>query len=162
MPRNQSIPEDAFIVRTYAELASFVQAFVDGVLNLLIIVGKPGLQKSRIVKDIIGGVAVCWIDGNATPFGIYGDLGSVVGARVTVIAARLEASVRGQAPAQRGGDRGQAELRDDCRRVHGVTLRGQSRLARAWSPRVCHRVWARSGQVPRNSRRQFANPRFRA
>jgi hypothetical protein len=39
-------------------------------LNLLILVGERGLAKSRSLRAALGG-DVCWIEGNATPFGIY-------------------------------------------------------------------------------------------
>lgn len=61
------------ILTTYAELEGFVQAFSKGYLNLVILVGARGLAKSRIVQNILGD-EVCWIEGNASPFGIYVEL----------------------------------------------------------------------------------------
>ena len=66
-------PEQAFTVSTYAELHKFVQAFADGHLNLLILIGSAGLAKSQSVRKAVGEGA-CWIEGNATPFGIYNEL----------------------------------------------------------------------------------------
>ena len=60
----------AISVRTYAELESFVGAFASGHINLIILVGAPGLAKSRTVRRVLGS-DVCWIEGNASPFGIY-------------------------------------------------------------------------------------------
>src|SRR5262249_6146858 len=48
----------------------YVRAFAAGHLNLLMIFGPPGVGKSRSVRQAIGS-NVCWIGGQATPFGIY-------------------------------------------------------------------------------------------
>ena len=47
--------------------------FAQGHLNLLILVGAGGLAKSRSVRAVLDGQA-CWIEGNATPFGMYAKL----------------------------------------------------------------------------------------
>jgi hypothetical protein len=57
-------------VPTYAELAQFVAAFAAGHLNLLMIVGPPGVGKSRAVRQAMSG-PVGWIGGQASPLGIY-------------------------------------------------------------------------------------------
>lgn len=57
-------------VRTYAELHAYLSAFSAGHLNLLILLGGPGLSKSRSVRRIVGEDA-CWIEGNATAFRMY-------------------------------------------------------------------------------------------
>jgi hypothetical protein len=51
-------------------LQEYVRAFAAGHLNLLMIFGPPGVGKSRSVCHAIGS-NVCWIGGQATPFGIY-------------------------------------------------------------------------------------------
>jgi len=66
-------PEQAFTVTTYDELHRFVTAFAEGHLNLLILIGTAGLAKSQSVRRAVGDGA-CWIEGNATPFGIYTQL----------------------------------------------------------------------------------------
>src|SRR5262245_15094688 len=62
-------PRGALVLRRYAELDRYVHAFAQGRLNLLIVVGRPGLAKSqslrRAAKD------ACFLEGNATPFGVY-------------------------------------------------------------------------------------------
>ncbi len=73
MARSGEPPQGALVVRTYGELDQFVEAFAEGLLNLLLIIGRPGVQKSRAVKAAVGGRA-CWIDGSATAFGLYGQL----------------------------------------------------------------------------------------
>ena len=65
-----STPERSIILHTYAALGSYVQAFAKGHINLLILVGPPGLAKSRTVRAILRDDA-CWIEGNATAFGMY-------------------------------------------------------------------------------------------
>ena len=66
-------PKNAMLVTTYAVLDQFVRAFADGKFNLLFIIGPPGVQKSRSVHAAVGQRA-CWIDGNATAFGLYCEL----------------------------------------------------------------------------------------
>jgi hypothetical protein len=66
-------PVRADIVTTYAELQQFVSAFANGKLNTVIIIGAPGLQKSRIVADTLGTHAH-FIRGQTTAYGLYRDL----------------------------------------------------------------------------------------
>ncbi len=73
MTKRITKPEQAFTVTTYDELHRFVRAFADGHLNLLILVGAAGIAKSQTVRKAVGAGA-CWIEGNATPFGIYTEL----------------------------------------------------------------------------------------
>jgi hypothetical protein len=70
MARSFEQPPGALVLRTYQELDQFVGAFADGLLNLLLILGRPGVQKSHAVKAAVGRRA-CWIDGSATAFGLY-------------------------------------------------------------------------------------------
>jgi hypothetical protein len=63
-------PEGSIILHTYAALEDYVRAFSAGHINLVILVGPPGLAKSRTVRSILGDTA-CWIEGNATAFGMY-------------------------------------------------------------------------------------------
>jgi hypothetical protein len=57
-------------VQTYAELEHYARAFADGHLNLLLLGGPPGIGKSQCFRRALRGTA-CWIDGNASAFGIY-------------------------------------------------------------------------------------------
>ena len=70
MTKSQSLPAHALRLTTYSELEQYVRAFAAGHLNLLMIFGPPGVGKSRSVRQAIGS-DVCWIGGQATPFGIY-------------------------------------------------------------------------------------------
>jgi hypothetical protein len=70
MAKSQSPPAHAVRVASYDELEQYVRAFAEGHLNLLMILGPPGVGKSRCVRHTLGS-QVCWIGGQATPFGIY-------------------------------------------------------------------------------------------
>ena len=63
-------PANSLAVSSYEELEQFVRAFAAHKLNLLVIIGRPGTQKSSLVREALGKRA-CWIDGNVTPFGLY-------------------------------------------------------------------------------------------
>jgi hypothetical protein len=68
MPK--SLPSHAVRLTTFAELEPYVRAFGAGHLNLLMIFGPPGVGKSHSIRQALGS-QVCWIGGQATPFGIY-------------------------------------------------------------------------------------------
>jgi hypothetical protein len=65
--------ESATVVTTYRRLYQYVDAFASGHLNLVILTGAPGLAKSRTVRERLG-EGICWIEGNATAFGMYAKL----------------------------------------------------------------------------------------
>lgn len=71
MPKPASLPPEAVTVSTYRDLDRFVRAFASGHLNLLLLVGGPGLAKSQSVRKAVGDDDACWIEGNATAFGLY-------------------------------------------------------------------------------------------
>jgi hypothetical protein len=68
--RRRRNPEKAVSVTTYGRLDAYLRAFAEGHFHLLVLVGVGGLSKSRSVKAVLAGKA-CWIEGNATPFGMY-------------------------------------------------------------------------------------------
>jgi hypothetical protein len=70
MTKSKSLPSHAVRVTSFAELEQYVRAFAAGHLNLLMIFGPPGVGKSRCIRHELGS-QVCWIGGQATPFGIY-------------------------------------------------------------------------------------------
>jgi hypothetical protein len=70
MARPKSLPEHALVITTYEEVRRYAAAFGHGHPNLLILGGTPGPGKSQCVRQAVQAQA-CWIDGNATPFGIY-------------------------------------------------------------------------------------------
>src|SRR4051794_30315758 len=63
----------ALQITTYERLEAYVRAFAAGHFHLLILIGAGGLGKSRSVRAALGGNG-CWIEGNATPFGMYARL----------------------------------------------------------------------------------------
>ena len=58
---------------TYERLGEYLAAFANGHFHLMILVGTGGLAKSRSVRAVLGDKG-CWIEGNATPFGMYAKL----------------------------------------------------------------------------------------
>ena len=74
MPATQNAardqPHKVLHLSTYDRLEEYLHAFADGHFHLLILVGTGGLAKSRSVRAVLGGEG-CWIEGNATPFGMY-------------------------------------------------------------------------------------------
>src|SRR5512142_1233652 len=63
-------PKRVLRVTTYERLSEYLAAFAAGHFHLLILVGTGGLAKSRSVRAVLGDKG-CWIEGNATPFGMY-------------------------------------------------------------------------------------------
>src|SRR5882672_7534100 len=70
MAKPPSLPSHAIRMTTFAELEQYVRAFAARHLNLLMIFGPPGVGKSWTIRQALGS-QVCWINGQATPFGIY-------------------------------------------------------------------------------------------
>src|SRR4051812_37508859 len=67
--RRRRTPEKAIPVSTYDRLEEYLRAFAAGHFHLLVLVGAGGLAKSRSVRAVLD--QACWIEGNATPFGMY-------------------------------------------------------------------------------------------
>ena len=68
--RHRGQPHKVLHLTTYQRLEEYLGAFAQGHFHLLILVGSGGLAKSRSVRAVLNGKA-CWIEGNATPFGMY-------------------------------------------------------------------------------------------
>ena len=68
--RRRGQPHKALHVATYERLEAYLRSFDAGHFHLLIVVGSDGLAKSRSVRAVLNGQA-CWIEGNATSFGMY-------------------------------------------------------------------------------------------
>ena len=66
-------PHKVLQITTYDRLEAYLAAFAQGHFGLLILVGAGGLAKSRSVRAALGGRG-CWIEGNATAFGMYAKL----------------------------------------------------------------------------------------
>jgi hypothetical protein len=71
--KRRAIPHKALNIATYQRLDEYLKAFAQGHFNLLVLVGAGGLAKSRSVRAVLGGKG-CWIEGNATAFGMYAKL----------------------------------------------------------------------------------------
>ena len=63
-------PHKVLHLTSYERLEQYLRAFAEGHFGLLILVGDGGLAKSRSVQAVLNGRA-CWIEGNASPFGMY-------------------------------------------------------------------------------------------
>ena len=70
MAKSKYLPGSVVAVATYSALEQYARAFADGHLNLLVLCGDPGLGKSQCFRRALSS-KVCWIDGNASAFGIY-------------------------------------------------------------------------------------------
>src|SRR5271165_6591766 len=68
--RHRGQPHKVLHLTSYDRLEEYLRAFAQGHFHLLILVGSGGLAKSRSVRAALGGKA-CWIEGNATAFGMY-------------------------------------------------------------------------------------------
>jgi hypothetical protein len=68
--RRRDQPHKVLHLTTYQRLEQYLGAFAQGHFHLLILVVAGGLAKIRSVRAVLNGKA-CWIEGNATPFGMY-------------------------------------------------------------------------------------------
>jgi hypothetical protein len=68
--KSKSLPVFHTRLTTYEELHQFGSAFAEGHLTLLILLGPPGIGKTRSLRQWTSNQC-CWIAGNASPFGIY-------------------------------------------------------------------------------------------
>jgi hypothetical protein len=68
--RLDKLRESLCIVETYAELEKYLASFRAGHFTFMVLIGGWGTGKSQLVKQSLGESA-CWIEGNATAFGIY-------------------------------------------------------------------------------------------
>lgn len=73
MTTTPEVPIGAIRLSRYQELDQLAQTFAAGQLNLLFLIGPPGVQKSRIMQSAVGN-SVAWIQGNLTAFGLYQEL----------------------------------------------------------------------------------------
>ena len=71
--KHRGQPHKVLHLTTYKRLGQYLIAFAQGHFHLLILVGAGGLAKSRSVRAVLSGTG-CWIEGNATPFGMYAKL----------------------------------------------------------------------------------------
>ena len=68
--QSKNLPLFAVSISTYSELEQYCAAFAAGHLNLLILLGPPGIAKSRTLRQVVD-FQTFWIDGNVSAFGLY-------------------------------------------------------------------------------------------
>jgi hypothetical protein len=73
MSRQRHRPPNATAVGTYDALDQWARAFAGGHLNLLLLIGAPGLQKSELMRQAAGPAAL-WLQGHVTAFEMYREL----------------------------------------------------------------------------------------
>ena len=80
MPTSRAIPtrlpDDAIVVGNYAELDRYLRKFAEGALDLVLLLGPPGVGKTEAVKSVLGidheGTSqALYIEGHMQPFGLY-------------------------------------------------------------------------------------------
>ena len=70
MPKSKSLAISPFRVTAYEQLAEIVQAFSEGHLKLLFVLGDPGIGKSQVVRQGVPAES-SWINGTVSAFGLY-------------------------------------------------------------------------------------------
>lgn len=70
------MPRDAIVVTQYPDLDRYIRKFAEGSLDLVLLLGKPGIGKTEAVKKALG-IDDChpsetlYVEGHAQPFGLY-------------------------------------------------------------------------------------------
>jgi len=70
------LPDDAIVITTYDELDQYLRTFVDGSLDLVLLLGPPGIGKTEAVKHALGveddlACEALYVEGHIRPFGLY-------------------------------------------------------------------------------------------
>lgn len=73
-PRPTPVPANAIRVPDYAQLRHWADGFRDDKFNLLFVVGRPGLGKTRIVRGALAGRDHLLLEGHVTPLMMYAQL----------------------------------------------------------------------------------------
>ncbi len=71
MSHQRLIPDNALTVASYEEFSHFVTQFVAGHLDLLLLIGGPGISKSQTVRRALGNRPHLYVETHATAFGLY-------------------------------------------------------------------------------------------
>jgi len=69
-------PDDAIAVTNYYDLDRYLGKFAEGSLDLVLLLGKPGIGKTEAVKQALGiedrrRNEALYVEGHAQPFGLY-------------------------------------------------------------------------------------------
>ncbi len=72
-------PRDAIVISSYHDLACYLLKFAQGCLDLVLLLGRPGIGKTEAVKTALGiehdsSRHVLYVEGHAQPFGLYQEL----------------------------------------------------------------------------------------
>lgn len=75
-PNSIAMPEDAIVVTNYHDLDRYLCKFADGSLDLVLLMGRPGIGKTEAVKRALGPPdsphsKTLYVEGHAQPFGLY-------------------------------------------------------------------------------------------
>lgn len=76
-PSNASrLPDDAIVVGTYSELDRYLRKFAEGALDLVLLLGPPGIGKTEAVRGVLGiepegSSRALYVEGHMQPFGLY-------------------------------------------------------------------------------------------
>lgn len=78
-PLHAGLPADAIVVTTYHELGRYLHKFAEGSLDLVLLLGEPGIGKTEAVKDALGisgdtTSSALYVEGHVQPFGLYQQL----------------------------------------------------------------------------------------
>jgi hypothetical protein len=73
------LPDDAIVVTNYHDLGRYLHKFAEGSLDLVLLLGQPGIGKTEAIKQAlcIDGDAeeqALYVEGHAQPFGLYQQL----------------------------------------------------------------------------------------
>jgi hypothetical protein len=71
--RSPGIPRNAQCIKTIDQLGNLMQAFANGSIPLLVVLGKPGLSKTQTIKKALVGKSNLYIKGRRTPITFYCD-----------------------------------------------------------------------------------------
>jgi hypothetical protein len=70
------LPDDTIVITAYDELDRYLHKFAEGILDLVLLLGPPGIGKTESVKRCLGvepnspGDAL-YVEGHVQPFGLY-------------------------------------------------------------------------------------------
>jgi hypothetical protein len=70
MHPKSAIP-NAILIHTYAALRQWLDGYRTGNLNLIFLMGRPGLGKSRLIREALQGHESLFLEGHATPLQTY-------------------------------------------------------------------------------------------
>ena len=70
------LPDDAIAVTNYHDLGRYLGKFAEGSLDLVLLLGKPGIGKTEAVKQALDiddrrQSEALYVEGHAQPFGLY-------------------------------------------------------------------------------------------